>query len=224
MVESIGLFGPMSPWSGLVSPHEKLSPSHSPCPSSLFISQLKCLLLFLNSLQGIIISGHVEHVACINEEVSVVVYNWGTHQSGREQDPFIFDEQTQRLLLRIIWNKRKKKETPLFFRQLIDWRSTKGSSRTMMTSENEPVTPAAAAITGPPPSSTHNKVKFMCSHGGKILPRPPDSHLKYVGGETRVISVSRDINFSGMESLCFFRFKSCCNWMVTYQWMCLGVN
>ncbi|KAI4367050.1 hypothetical protein MLD38_022832 [Melastoma candidum] len=64
-----------------------------------------------------------------------------------------------------------------------------------MTNENEA---AAAAITGPAPTSSHNKVKFMCSHGGKILPRPPDSLLKYVGGETRVISVSRDINFSDL--------------------------
>ncbi|KAK9265642.1 hypothetical protein L1049_015666 [Liquidambar formosana] len=40
------------------------------------------------------------------------------------------------------------------------------------------------------------KVKFLCSHGGKILPRPTDGHLKYVGGETRVIAVPRDINFS----------------------------
>ncbi|KAI3445576.1 hypothetical protein Pfo_002241 [Paulownia fortunei] len=42
------------------------------------------------------------------------------------------------------------------------------------------------------PSSPKNRVKFLCSHGGKILPRPADGHLKYVGGETRVISVPRD--------------------------------
>lgn len=46
-------------------------------------------------------------------------------------------------------------------------------------------------------SSPNNKVKFLCSHGGKILPRPGDGHLKYVGGETRVISISRDVAFSG---------------------------
>ncbi|KAI3448357.1 hypothetical protein Pfo_005022 [Paulownia fortunei] len=45
------------------------------------------------------------------------------------------------------------------------------------------------------PSSPKNRVKFLCSHGGKILPRPADGHLKYVGGETRVISVPRDIPF-----------------------------
>lgn len=45
-------------------------------------------------------------------------------------------------------------------------------------------------------SSPKNKVKFLCSHGGKILPRPTDGKLKYVGGETRVVAVCRDISFS----------------------------
>ncbi|XP_057978545.1 uncharacterized protein LOC131164986 [Malania oleifera] len=45
-------------------------------------------------------------------------------------------------------------------------------------------------------SSPKGRVKFLCSHGGKILPRPVDGHLKYVGGDTRVVAVSRDITFS----------------------------
>ncbi|KAK4424428.1 hypothetical protein Salat_1636200 [Sesamum alatum] len=55
----------------------------------------------------------------------------------------------------------------------------------------------AAAALGPTssPSSPGDRVKFLCSHGGKILPRPADAHLKYVGGETRVNSVPRDISF-----------------------------
>ncbi|CAH8334449.1 unnamed protein product [Eruca vesicaria subsp. sativa] len=44
--------------------------------------------------------------------------------------------------------------------------------------------------------SPRSKVKFMSSFGGKILPRPSDGLLKYVGGETRVISVSPDITFA----------------------------
>lgn len=40
------------------------------------------------------------------------------------------------------------------------------------------------------------KVKFMCSFGGNILPRPSDSALRYVGGQTRIISVRRDISFA----------------------------
>ncbi|XP_026388365.1 homeotic protein proboscipedia-like [Papaver somniferum] len=40
------------------------------------------------------------------------------------------------------------------------------------------------------------KVKFLCSHGGKILPRPADGKLKYIGGETRLVVVPRNINFA----------------------------
>ncbi|KAF5733171.1 Octicosapeptide/Phox/Bem1p family protein putative isoform 1 [Tripterygium wilfordii] len=51
---------------------------------------------------------------------------------------------------------------------------------------------------GPPSaaSSPKSRVKFLCSFGGKIMPRPADGHLKYVGGETRVVAVPRNINFS----------------------------
>ncbi|KAF7057026.1 hypothetical protein CFC21_064374 [Triticum aestivum] len=49
-----------------------------------------------------------------------------------------------------------------------------------------------------PCESPHaGKVKFMCSFGGKILPRPSDGVLRYVGGETRLISIPR--NFSWKE-------------------------
>lgn len=43
-----------------------------------------------------------------------------------------------------------------------------------------------------PPS---RKVKFLCSFGGKILPRPSDGALRYVGGQTRIIGVRRDVGF-----------------------------
>ncbi|XP_022725317.1 uncharacterized protein LOC111281852 [Durio zibethinus] len=45
-------------------------------------------------------------------------------------------------------------------------------------------------------SSPRSRVKFLCSYGGKILPRPGDANLKYVGGETRVVAVPRDIKFT----------------------------
>lgn len=47
-----------------------------------------------------------------------------------------------------------------------------------------------------PPSNY--KVKFMCSYGGKILPRPHDNQLAYVGGETKILSVDRNIRFSNL--------------------------
>ncbi|KAJ8542738.1 hypothetical protein K7X08_005261 [Anisodus acutangulus] len=39
------------------------------------------------------------------------------------------------------------------------------------------------------------KLKAMCSFGGKILPRPSDGKLRYVGGETRVIRIRKDITW-----------------------------
>ncbi|KAJ7535104.1 hypothetical protein O6H91_12G018500 [Diphasiastrum complanatum] len=40
------------------------------------------------------------------------------------------------------------------------------------------------------------RVKLMCSFGGKIMPRPSDGKLRYVGGETRIVSVKRDIPYA----------------------------
>lgn len=40
-------------------------------------------------------------------------------------------------------------------------------------------------------------IKFLCSYGGKILPRYTDGKLRYHGGETRVLAVDRSIPFSG---------------------------
>ncbi|KAJ0241196.1 hypothetical protein HA466_0216380 [Hirschfeldia incana] len=39
-------------------------------------------------------------------------------------------------------------------------------------------------------------VKFLCSYGGRITPRYPDSKLRYNGGHTRVLSVQRSISFA----------------------------
>lgn len=40
----------------------------------------------------------------------------------------------------------------------------------------------------------------MCSYGGKIHPRPHDNQLSYIGGETKILSVERNIKFSSMIS------------------------
>uniref|UniRef100_A0A7N0TF94 PB1 domain-containing protein n=1 Tax=Kalanchoe fedtschenkoi TaxID=63787 RepID=A0A7N0TF94_KALFE len=44
------------------------------------------------------------------------------------------------------------------------------------------------------PSTT--TVKFLCSYGGKILPRYPDGKLRYHGGHTRVLAVDRSVSFA----------------------------
>ncbi|CBI27196.3 unnamed protein product, partial [Vitis vinifera] len=42
------------------------------------------------------------------------------------------------------------------------------------------------------------KFKFLCSFGGKILPRPSDGKLRYVGGETRIIRMNKDISWQDL--------------------------
>lgn len=48
-------------------------------------------------------------------------------------------------------------------------------------------------------SKPYSAVKFLCSFGGRILPRYPDGRLRYVGGETRYLSVRRSISFSDLR-------------------------
>ncbi|CAH8281895.1 unnamed protein product [Eruca vesicaria subsp. sativa] len=49
------------------------------------------------------------------------------------------------------------------------------------------------------PQQTY-KVKFMCSYGGKIQPRPHDNQLTYVNGDTKILSVDRGIRFPALAS------------------------
>lgn len=43
--------------------------------------------------------------------------------------------------------------------------------------------------------SLSGKMKFLCSFGGRILPRPNDGKLRYVGGETRIISIRKNLTY-----------------------------
>ncbi|XVF33819.1 hypothetical protein REPUB_Repub18cG0003500 [Reevesia pubescens] len=47
--------------------------------------------------------------------------------------------------------------------------------------------------------STSTKMKVLCSFGGKILPRPSDGKLRYVGGETRIIRIRKDISLQELK-------------------------
>jgi hypothetical protein len=56
--------------------------------------------------------------------------------------------------------------------------------------------PAPAPTPAAPPAqaqAAHGgpQVRLMCSFGGRILPRPGDRQLRYVGGETRIVSFPR---------------------------------
>ncbi|CAD6340036.1 unnamed protein product [Miscanthus lutarioriparius] len=62
----------------------------------------------------------------------------------------------------------------------------------------DPSSPSARAWGGgddEAASGGAGKVKLMCSYGGRIAPRPGDGALRYVGGQTRLISVPRAASF-----------------------------
>lgn len=59
-------------------------------------------------------------------------------------------------------------------------------------------------------------VKFLCSYGGRIIPRYPDNKLRYHGGHTRVLSVQRSISFAGK-----LLFSSLSSSLSLYIWRCL---
>lgn len=48
---------------------------------------------------------------------------------------------------------------------------------------------------GVPNESPAGKIKVLCSFGGKILPRPSDGKLRYVGGETKIISLKTNLSW-----------------------------
>ncbi|XP_065864937.1 uncharacterized protein [Euphorbia lathyris] len=47
--------------------------------------------------------------------------------------------------------------------------------------------------------SSSSKMKVLCSFGGTILHRPGDGKLRYVGGETHIIRISRDILWNELK-------------------------
>ncbi|XP_020231478.1 leucine-rich repeat extensin-like protein 3 [Cajanus cajan] len=60
----------------------------------------------------------------------------------------------------------------------------------------------ADSVTSSPRSDTFHeappRLRFMCSFGGKITPRPSDNQLRYVGGDTRIVAVHRSISFAAL--------------------------
>ncbi|CAA0819385.1 Protein kinase superfamily protein with octicosapeptide/Phox/Bem1p domain [Striga hermonthica] len=56
--------------------------------------------------------------------------------------------------------------------------------------------------TTPAPGSNDEgqRLKFLCSFSGSILPRPQDGKLRYVGGETRIVSLPHNITYDNLMS------------------------
>ncbi|KAF7086347.1 hypothetical protein CFC21_089642 [Triticum aestivum] len=59
---------------------------------------------------------------------------------------------------------------------------------------------AAAAASSTEADGAQRMAKFLCSFGGSILPRPLDGRLRYVGGDTRIVMLPRDISYSDLAA------------------------
>ncbi|URD74122.1 PB1 [Musa troglodytarum] len=64
-------------------------------------------------------------------------------------------------------------------------------------------------------SPQSGKLKLLCSFGGKILPRPGDGKLRYVGGETRIVSISKNVTWKELMHKTFAICKQ--PHMIKYQ-------
>lgn len=60
--------------------------------------------------------------------------------------------------------------------------------------------PSAAAAVSTEADGAQRMAKFLCSFGGSILPRPLDGRLRYVGGDTRIVMLPRDISYSDLAA------------------------
>ncbi|XP_060175707.1 uncharacterized protein LOC132606287 isoform X1 [Lycium barbarum] len=58
-------------------------------------------------------------------------------------------------------------------------------------------------------SGTSTKLKFLCSFGGRIMPRPSDGKLRYVGGDTHLICVRNDISWEELRQKLLTIFNNC---------------
>ena len=76
---------------------------------------------------------------------------------------------------------------------------------TTMTAESDDdvhLSPSSVSSGGGGGGGPSIRFKILCSFGGRIMPRPSDGALKYIGGETRVLAVPRSIPFRGAYMPC----------------------
>ncbi|KAM0071272.1 putative protein kinase TKL-Pl-6 family [Helianthus debilis subsp. tardiflorus] len=78
--------------------------------------------------------------------------------------------------------------------------------------------PSVPLGSGVSDDSQRGKIKFICSSGGKILPRPSDGKLRYVGGETRIVSIQKNISWEELVK----RTSEFCNQPYTIKYQLPG--
>ncbi|GFZ10089.1 octicosapeptide/Phox/Bem1p family protein [Actinidia rufa] len=64
------------------------------------------------------------------------------------------------------------------------------------------------------------KVKLFCSYGGRILPRPHDNLLSYVGGDTKILAVDRSVRFRAFVA----KLSALCDSEVCFRYQLPGEN
>lgn len=79
------------------------------------------------------------------------------------------------------------------------------SSHSCTTTDHEPDSlvfgmdsPTTNSVPPPNYNDENPRVKLLCSFSGNILPRPQDGKLRYVGGETRIVTVPRDTSYEDL--------------------------
>ncbi|KAK9289172.1 hypothetical protein L1049_017646 [Liquidambar formosana] len=92
----------------------------------------------------------------------------------------------------------------------------------------EPTAPPLHVLESPPAYHPHGggvlshslsgKMKFLCSSGGRILPRPIDGKLRYVGGETRIVSIRKNLTWAELVK----KTTSICNQPHTIKYQLPG--
>ncbi|KAJ3694452.1 hypothetical protein LUZ60_009932 [Juncus effusus] len=68
-----------------------------------------------------------------------------------------------------------------------------------------------------PYPSSHSRLRLMCSYGGRIVPRPTDKSLCYLGGETRIVVVDRNSSLSDLHSKLSRTLLGGCPFSLKYQ-------
>ncbi|GJT19913.1 serine/threonine-protein kinase EDR1-like protein [Tanacetum coccineum] len=84
---------------------------------------------------------------------------------------------------------------------------------------NTPYESFASVLSVPSTNTTRDyssfMIKILCSFGGKILPRPSDGKLRYVGGDTRIIRIRRDISWRDLWQKAVALYNETCS--IKYQ-------
>ncbi|KAF0909892.1 hypothetical protein E2562_000202 [Oryza meyeriana var. granulata] len=88
------------------------------------------------------------------------------------------------------------------------WSSSSSCTLSLGSFDDDVVAVACVVKPADAAAAAEGSVKFLCSYGGKILPRHADGTLRYVGGDNRVVSVDRALPFYELQR----KLREMCGW------------